>query len=87
MVKYLEFIDQNNVRLIITTTSKMYKSPGHAYRVIKKFNTFFTKFNISKVQTLNFRNMKFDKNCSHIGGVNMCPWKSVSIFFNGSVYM
>ena len=31
---------------------------------------FFTKFKISKVQTLNFRNLKFEKNCSYIGGVD-----------------
>ena len=31
---------------------------------------FFTKFKISKVQTLNFRNMNFEKKCSHVGGVD-----------------
>ena len=49
-------------------SSKVYKFPGHEFSH-SIFNTFSTNFHIFKVQTLKFRNIKFEKNCSYIGGV------------------
>ena len=49
------------------------------------FDIFLLKFHISKVQTLNFRNLKFEQNCSYIGGVNTRPLKIVAILFNLTV--
>ena len=59
-VKYLEIIDQNKTWLILNTASKVFKFPGHASNH-STFNIFFTKFQIFKVQKLNFRNLKFEK--------------------------
>ena len=36
-----------------------------------QFDKFFAKAHISKVQTLNLRNIKFEQNCSYIGGVDI----------------
>ena len=50
------------------------------------FNTFLTKFHFSKIQTLKFRNMKFEKNCSYIGGVDTYPPESVAILLNPTIH-
>ena len=43
------------------------------------------KFNIYKVQTLNFRYLKFDRNCSYIGGGYERTMQIVAIDFNVTV--
>ena len=48
----------------------MCKFPGHAY-IHSIFDIFFAKAHIYKVQTLNLRNVKFEQNCSYIGGVDI----------------
>ena len=81
MVKYLNLIDRNKIWLIFNTASKVFKFPGHAssYSI---FNNVFTKFHISKVQTLNLINLKFEQNCYYIGGVDTYTLKSVAILLN-----
>ena len=82
--KYLELIDQNKIWLIFNSASKVQKLPGHPF-IHSIFNTLFAKFQISKVQTLNFRNMKFEQNASCVGGVYTYPLQSVVILFNLAV--
>ena len=83
-VKYLELIGQDKTWLLFNTASKVCKSPGHAS--IHPYYNFLLKFQISKVHTLNFRNMKFEPNCFYIGGVDTYPVQSVAILFNPTVH-
>ena len=85
-VKYLEIMDKNIIWLIFNTASKVWKFPGHASSH-SFFIDFFTKFQISTVQTLNIRNLKFEKNCPYIGGVYTYPMQSVAITFNLKVHL
>ena len=80
-VKYLELIEQNKMWLIFNTASKMCKFPGHASNH-SFFITFFTKFQIFKVRTINIRNLKFENNCSYIGEVYTYPMQSVAILLS-----
>ena len=74
-------MDQNKIRLFFNSASKVCKFLGHASSH-SIFDTFPTKFQISKFQTLNLSNLKFDQNCSHDGGVDTYPPQSVAILFN-----
>ena len=58
MVQYLELIDQNKVSLVLNTDSKVFKFPVHASS--HYISNTFTKFQIYKVQTLNFGNLKLE---------------------------
>ena len=82
-VKYLKVIDKNKIWLIFNTASKVYKVTGHASS--NPILYFFTKFQIYKLQTLNIRNMIFEKNGSYIGEVDMYSLKSVPIIFKITV--
>ena len=83
-VKHFELIAQNKIWLIFNTTPKVCKFPGHASSH-SIFIIIFTVINISKVQTLKFRTLKFDQNCSYIGGLDTYPLQSVAIFLNLAV--
>ena len=85
MVKYLELIDQNKIRLILNTASKVCKFPGLVSS--HSFLTFLPKFQISKVQALNFKNLEFEQNCFYIGGGYTRPLKIVATLFNLTVYL
>ena len=58
-VKCLRLIDHNIIRLILTLPQNCANSLD-MHLVIKSL-ILFTKFHISKVQTLNFINIKFEK--------------------------
>ena len=76
--------DQIKSWLIFNTTSKVCKFTGHASSH-SIFNTLFTKFQISKGQTLNFRIMKFERNNAHIDGLYLYPLQIIATLFNCTV--
>ena len=55
--------------------------------LVIQFLILFTKFHISKVQTLKFRNLKFEQICSYIGGVDTYTLKIGIIPFNLTVLL
>ena len=62
----------------------MCKFPGHASSH-SIFYIFPIKDQISKVQTLRFTNIKFEKKCSYIDEGDTYPWQSDAILFNLTV--
>ena len=73
--------DQNKGQLNFNTASKVCKFtgivPSHSI-----FNVILLKLQITEVHTLNYCYLKFEQNCSHIGGVDTSTQKSVAIVFN-----
>ena len=69
----LENILHKNYVLIIGLTDQLYYSICHF--IIRLFThtvyTSFAKFQITKVQTLNFTNLRFEQNCLYIAGVDI----------------
>ena len=82
-VKYLELIDQNKIWLILTLPQKCANFLD--MHLCIAFLNFFTKFQIYKVQTLNFINLEFEQNCSYIGGADTYPLQIVTILLNLTV--
>ena len=60
MVKYLELIDQNKIWLILTLPQKCLHFLD--LNLVINFNYFLTNFQISEIQKLKFRYLKFEKN-------------------------
>ena len=79
-VKYLKLINRNRIWIILNTASKMCKFTGRAstHSIFNLFN----KFQISKVQALNFRNMEYENHWSYIGGGDTYPLQIVALLFN-----
>ena len=84
LVHISNIIDQNKIWLVYNTDSKVFKFPG-LVSSNSIFNIVLLKFHISKVQTLNFRYMKFQKNCFYIGGGDTRPLQIVAVLFNLTV--
>ena len=84
LVHISNIIDQNKIWLVYNTDSKVFKFPG-LVSSNSIFNIVLLKFHISKVQTLNFRYMKFQKNCFYIGGGDTMPLQIVAVLCNLTV--
>ena len=84
-VKCLGLINQNIIRLILTLPQNCVNSLD--MHLVIQFLILFHQISDSKVQTLNFRNLKFEQIFSYIGGVDTYTLKIGIIPFNLTVLL
>ena len=83
-VKYLKLIDQIRLDSFLTLPQKCANFLD-MHPVIQLSIKFCSHFYTSQDQTLKFRKMKFEQNCSYIGGVNAYLLKRFPLIFNLTV--